>query len=141
MTKSVMRVRRNTFQSVSTRTMRSQMRQKLSLKDRLSRASRLSAGRPNLKSLPWMHGNPLNVLLKLYNYPAWKVDINGKAMTVRGRPKTGQIVIPVSSGESVISVTLARTWDRIVGIVISLLAAAAVLAFALRQTRRELLPL
>ena len=84
---------------------------------------------------------PLNVLLKLYNYPAWKVDINGKATMVRGRPKTGQIVIPVSSGESVISVTLACTWDRIVGIVISLLAAAAVLAFALRQTRRELLPL
>jgi hypothetical protein len=86
------------------------------------------------------HG-PVNVLLKLYNYPAWKVDINGNATIVRGRPKTGQIVIPVSSGESVISVTLARTWDRLFGIVISLLAAAAVLAFALRQKRGELLAL
>ena len=80
---------------------------------------------------------PVNLELKLYNYPAWRVDINGKTVAVHGRHKTGQMLIPIPSGESTVAVTFTRTWDRTLGILISLLTAAAMIAIGIRQKGRH----
>jgi hypothetical protein len=78
---------------------------------------------------------PVNLVLKLFNYPAWKVDINGTPVPAHSRPGTGEMIIPVTKGTSQVNVTFTRTCDRALGILISLLSAAAMIAIWLWQQR------
>ena len=60
--------------------------------------------------------------LRLLNYPAWRVEVNG-APIVPGRPdKFDQMVIPIAAGSSTIHVRFARTPDRTLGIFVSMLS-------------------
>lgn len=69
------------------------------------------------------------VALRLLNYPAWRVQRNGKALTPDRMDDLNQMVIPVEPGTSEIKVEFARTADRKVGNAIS--ATSAILAFFL----------
>jgi hypothetical protein len=88
---------------------------------------------PESKVVSVVTDEPLNLILKLYNYPAWKTEISGRVVPVNGRKKSGEMVIPVAKGDSLISITLTRTWDRTLGIVISLLTLALMILIAVRQ--------
>jgi hypothetical protein len=70
---------------------------------------------------------PGKLVLRLFNYPAWKVEVNERAVTTETREVTGQMMIPIEAGENRIQVTLTRTWDRTVGGVISIVAALSLL--------------
>jgi hypothetical protein len=75
--------------------------------------------------------------LKLFFYPAWKVEVNGRAVEATAQPKTGQMLVPVGAGTNHVSITFVRTWDRLAGGWISLVSAMAVLAwFWLDRTRK-----
>ena len=65
---------------------------------------------------------PDNLVLKLFNYPAWRVEVNGRVVQAGTRENTGQMLVPVQAGENRVQVSFIRTWDRTAGIWISVLA-------------------
>jgi hypothetical protein len=73
-------------------------------------------------------GAPARVALRVLNYPAWRVEVNGARVAPENNGDTAQMVVPVPAGASEISVAFGRTWDRTVGgiaSIISILFAAA----------------
>jgi hypothetical protein len=62
------------------------------------------------------------LLLRLFNYPAWQVEVNGNVVSAETREITGQMLVPVQAGENQVQITFVRTGDRLAGGVISLLA-------------------
>ena len=80
---------------------------------------------------------PGTLVMKLFNFPAWKVQVNSNAVTTTTREVTGQMLIPLQPGQNIIQITFVRTWDRTTGGCVSL--AAVILVFLLwrRQNRAE----
>lgn len=62
---------------------------------------------------------PVQVALRLLNYPAWKIEVNGKVTSANDSSPFNQIILPVPSGESAIRVVFRRTPDRFAGGVLS----------------------
>ena len=60
-----------------------------------------------------------DLVLRLFNYPAWSVEVNDEPVATATRDVTGQMLIPMPAGESRVTVTFMRTWDRILGGIIS----------------------
>jgi hypothetical protein len=73
---------------------------------------------------------PVSLVVRLLNYPAWGVQIDGTRIQPGYVDVTGQMVLPVTTGLHQIDILFRRTRDRTLGIVISLLAAAGLFAFA-----------
>jgi 6-pyruvoyl-tetrahydropterin synthase related domain len=65
---------------------------------------------------------PDNLVLRLFNYPAWRVEVNDQLVQAGTREGTGQMLVPVLAGVNRVEITFARTWDRTLGGWISLLA-------------------
>ena len=63
---------------------------------------------------------PGQLVLRLLNYPAWLVDVNGQVVTTATRDVTGQMLIPVQAGENQVRIKFARTQDRTTGGMISI---------------------
>ena len=80
---------------------------------------------------------PERLRLRLLNYPAWRVEVNGREVKAATRAVTGEIVFPVEAGKSDVRVTFTRTRDRFIGVIISLAALVAVLGMALAGRRRR----
>jgi len=70
---------------------------------------------------------PARLTLHLFNYPAWKVEVNGRVVQAGTRESTGQMLVPVEAGLNRVQITFVRTWDRKVGGWISLVTALLVL--------------
>ena len=58
--------------------------------------------------------------LRLFNFPAWKVEVNAHVVNARTDEATGQMLIPVEAGENYVRITFIRTWDRTLGGIVSL---------------------
>jgi len=70
------------------------------------------------------------VALKLFQYPAWQVEVNGQIVTTGARENTGQMLIPLGAGMNRVRVRFRRTWDRKLGgwiFIVTLLGLAVVL--------------
>ena len=65
---------------------------------------------------------PDALALKLFNYPAWRVQVNGRQVQPGAREATGQMLVPVEAGKNRVQITFIRTWDRTLGVWISVLA-------------------
>jgi hypothetical protein len=72
---------------------------------------------------------PAQLVLHLFNYPAWQVEVNGHPVITESQETTGQMVIPVTAGENHVQLVFVRTWDRRLGGIVSLIA--LVLVFGL----------
>jgi hypothetical protein len=59
--------------------------------------------------------SPARVALRLLNYPAWRVEVNGRAIQPERMDDVNQMVVPVEAGRSLIRVQFMRTEDRIIG--------------------------
>ena len=59
------------------------------------------------------------IALRLLDYPAWRVEVNGKAVAPEYAEGLAQMVLPVLAGESEIRVRFFTTWDRRLGEMIS----------------------
>jgi hypothetical protein len=70
---------------------------------------------------------PGSLTLRLFNYPSWKVWINGKPVQSGRTPHTGQMTIPIAAGESLVEINFADGWDRTAGIVCSAVGAIVLL--------------
>ena len=69
-----------------------------------------------------------NLTVRLFNYPAWEVIVNGKPAKTRTTDVTGLIIIPVVAGDNDVRVDFRRTSDRVVGDFISLITMALFVA-------------
>ena len=73
--------------------------------------------------------SPGKLTLRLFNYPAWAVRVNGAPVATDSQELTGQMSIPVQAGDSRVDVTFIRTWDRTAGALISLLSILGLILF------------
>ncbi len=80
---------------------------------------------------------PATLELRLLNYPAWQVEVNGKPALTRSLPDTGQMLVTVPSGHSRVRVQFTRTADRSAGILLSIGAGLLLVGLALVNRRRE----
>jgi hypothetical protein len=75
---------------------------------------------------------PGQLVLRLFRYPAWRVEVNGRAVETSEKPGTGQMLIPVGAGMNRVQITFARTWDRTAGGWISVATAILLILWRLR---------
>jgi hypothetical protein len=78
---------------------------------------------------------PARVALRVLNYPAWRVEVNGARVVPENNGDTAQMVVAVPAGASEVTVVFGRTWDRTVGGVVSILS--ILFAAALFPARRR----
>jgi hypothetical protein len=76
--------------------------------------------------------------VKLFFYPAWRVDVNGQIVSAKQRSGNGQMLIPVAAGMNRVQISFVRTWDRSLGGWISVLTCLLTIAFL--QWRRNISP-
>jgi len=79
---------------------------------------------------------PDQLAVRLFPYPAWKVEVNGRVVETAAREGTGQMVVPVQAGMNRVQITFVRTWDRRLGGWISAVAVIAMLAWIFVLRRR-----
>jgi hypothetical protein len=68
-----------------------------------------------------------NLALRLFNYPAWKVEVNGRPVEAGTREGTGQMLVPAQAGDNRVEISFRRTWDRTLGGWLSVLALLIIL--------------
>jgi hypothetical protein len=90
-------------------------------------AIRVSQWNPEFKLLTAEMSVPDNLALRLFNYPAWHVEVNGRLVQAGTREGTGQMLVPVEAGANRVQITFVRTWDRTAGGWISIVAIVFVL--------------
>jgi hypothetical protein len=74
------------------------------------------------------------VALRLVNYPAWQVTVNGHAITLERSDDVNQIIVPIPAGKSDIRVRFIRTPDRTAGLAISFVS--LIVSIALLRLRK-----
>jgi hypothetical protein len=81
------------------------------------------------KQLTVDSSQPVALVLRLMNYPAWRVEVNGSRITPLADDPTGRMVIAVPAGSSEVDVRFIRTPDRWLGDGLSLAAFLSLFAF------------
>jgi hypothetical protein len=85
-------------------------------------------------------GSPGKLVLRLFNYPLWKVEVNGYQVQTETTPDTGQLVVPILSGENRVRIRFVDGWDRKVGLLLSGIGFAVIaLLFAIWTKSQPLL--
>jgi 6-pyruvoyl-tetrahydropterin synthase related domain len=75
---------------------------------------------PESRSFTASVGHSGTMVMKLLNYPAWRVEVNGRPVETATLEITGQMVVPVGAGENQVQIGFTRTPDRTIGGLISL---------------------
>jgi len=78
-----------------------------------------------------------NLIVHLFNYPAWDVVVNGKPSRTGKTDVTGLIVIPIAAGDNDVRIHFRRTIDRFIGDIVSLIS-PAVFAVAWMKTKMKM---
>lgn len=78
---------------------------------------------------------PDELALRLFPYPAWKTEVNGRVVQTGARSRTGQMLIPVEAGMNRVQITFVRTWDRRAGGWISAITVLGLIGWAIRRKR------
>jgi len=78
---------------------------------------------------------PVELVLRLMNYPAWRVEVNGVRVEPQSDDPTGRMVITLPSGHSTVDVRFVRTPDRWAGDGISLAAVLLLCGFLFSPRR------
>lgn len=71
---------------------------------------------------------PVRVALRLLDYPAWQVEVNGKVETPQHAEGKAQMILRLAPGTQRVTAKFVRTPDRTLGIVISVLGLLTLLA-------------
>jgi hypothetical protein len=88
------------------------------------------------KELTVQSNEDVRIALRLLVYPAWRVEVNGMAVTPQRAEEVAQMILPLRAGTSQIRVVFARTGDRTLGAVISVAGLAVLTLLFLRARRR-----
>src|SRR5260370_19890790 len=68
---------------------------------------------------------PARLALRLLNYPAWQVEVNGARIQPQRPDDSGQMIVPIPARECRITVRFGRTLDPTAGSILSLLSLLA----------------
>lgn len=79
---------------------------------------------------------PAYAVLRLMDYPAWRITKNGEPVSVRPVRSDGLVVVPLTAGRNQIDVDWVTTRDAWAGRGISLVALAVTLAIGLNDKRK-----
>jgi 6-pyruvoyl-tetrahydropterin synthase-like protein len=71
---------------------------------------------------------PIRVALRLLDYPAWRVDVNGTMIRPEHAETAAQMILPLPAGTQQIRVKFVRTPDRTWGMLLSMIAVLILLA-------------
>ena len=80
------------------------------------------------RSLRAITPGPARLAVRLLDYPAWRVEVNGHSIAAQHREGSEQMIIPLAAGESRIDIQFKRTADRVIGGAISTLAVCGSIA-------------
>jgi hypothetical protein len=78
---------------------------------------------------------PVRVGLRLLNYPAWRVEVNGSLVVPESAADSGQMILELPAGESRVSARFVRTRDRTVGGLLSIVGSVVALALVFARKR------
>jgi hypothetical protein len=92
---------------------------------------------PERKIVRVESSQPARLALRLLNYPAWQVELNGSRIQPEQSDDSGQMIIPLPPGASRVTARLIRTPDRTVGGTISVLSALVAILLVLSGNRRR----
>jgi hypothetical protein len=76
---------------------------------------------------------PARLTLRLLNYPAWQVEVNGSRIHPEHAEDSGQVIVPVPAGISLITMQFVRTPDRMIGGILSILSSLAAASLLIRR--------
>jgi 6-pyruvoyl-tetrahydropterin synthase related domain len=76
---------------------------------------------------------PDRLALRLFRYPAWRVEVNGQAVEARVHTESGQMLVPVAAGINRVQIKFVRTWDRTAGGWISFATASGFVVWYFRR--------
>ena len=74
--------------------------------------------------------------LRLFPYPAWRAEVNGRVVATAAKEGSGQMLVPVEAGMNRVQITFMRTWDRYLGGWISVVVAGCVILWTIWTRRR-----
>jgi hypothetical protein len=77
---------------------------------------------PERKIVRVESAQPARLALRLLNYPAWQVQVNGSPTQPDSADDSGQMIVPLAEGQSRVTVRFMRTRDRTLGAIISILS-------------------
>jgi len=80
-------------------------------------------------------GQPGKLVVKLFSYPAWRVEVNNRPVQTAALKITGQMVIPVDAGDNQVRITFVPGRDRKIGGSISLATGILILGALLFNRR------
>jgi hypothetical protein len=80
------------------------------------------------------------IALRLVNYPAWQVLVDGASSKAISAPETAQILVRIPAGSHRVEARFRRTPDRTAGAAISFLSALLLLSSTIFVKRRRQLP-
>ena len=78
---------------------------------------------------------PGRVMLRLLDYPAWKITANGKLVKAQHPQESEQMIVAVSAGETELQINFTRTSDRTAGGWISVASLAASIGLLIWKRR------
>jgi hypothetical protein len=76
--------------------------------------------------------------IRLVDYPAWVVTVDGNPAKVQHAAGTAQMIIPVPAGTSEVEIRFTRTWDRTMGGWISALTACGSIVLLVWRRRNAI---
>ncbi len=80
---------------------------------------------------------PARVAVRLLNYPAWRVIVNGETVTPQRPDDVDQMIVPIEGGRSEIQIRFARTPDRTAGLALSVLSVLICIGLFRARKSRE----
>lgn len=106
-------------------------------KERVPAEIKIPLWQTEKKTIEISTSTPAYALLRLVDYPAWQVTVNGKPSMGRPRRDDGLMVIPLQAGRSLIAVGYVATPDVRLGRLVSLLALCIGIALYAQAKRRQ----
>jgi hypothetical protein len=100
-----------------------------------STAAQIGRWKANWKEFSSAGAEPVVAAVELLNYPAWKATVDGAPAEISVVPGTGQMLVQIPSGTHRVVLRFGRTWDRLIGGIVSIffLLVMAALAFATKR--------
>jgi hypothetical protein len=80
---------------------------------------------------------PESLQLRLFNYPAWQVTVNGRTTETQKTAVTGLMVIAIAAGDNDVYIHFRRTTDRVVGDIVSLISLAVFFVMWVKTQPKE----
>jgi hypothetical protein len=79
---------------------------------------------------------PERAAVRLLNYPAWEVRVNGQVRAAESARGTEQLIVPLPAGKSLVEIRFVETPDRKIGAALSALAVILLAATAAMAKRK-----